>query len=357
MRGIRKLGVLAASLCAGSCGAAQADSGGETSLQEEFIRVINVEVVTLETAPFVEEMRLTAVAVANQDVMLAAEESGVIRALYADRGAHVRPGDEIAKIDDGVLSAQVDQARAAAELAAQMWERRRRLWEQDEVGSEIAYLEARYAAEQTGASLAALEERLARTVIRAPFGGVLEDRFVDIGAMVSPGEPVARLVDLDPVKVFAGVPERYATDVAVGASAVMTFDALGEGVYQAPILYVGSTVDPQNRTFPIEVELPNPNGAIKPQMVANMGVTRREVESAVVVPQDALVRVEDGYILYIVVGGLDGQVAEARAVELGPTRRNLVVIEKGVTGGEQLVVVGQRSLAHGDRVNVVESGE
>ena len=99
------------------------------------------------------------------------------------------------------------------------------------------------------------------------------------------------------------------------------------------------------------------NGAIKPQMVANMGVTRREVESAVVVPQDALVRVEDGYILYIVVGGLDGQVAEARAVELGPTRRNLVVIEKGVTGGEQLVVVGQRSLAHGDRVNVVESGE
>ena len=131
----------------------------------------------------------------------------------------------------------------------------------------------------------------------------------------------------------------------------------GERVYQAPILYVGSTVDPQNRTFPIEVELPNPNGAIKPQMVANMGVTRREVESAVVVPQDALVRVEDGYILYIVVGGLDGQVAEARAVELGPTRRNLVVIEKGVTGGEQLVVVGQRSLAHGDRVNVVESGE
>ena len=357
MRGIRKWGVLAASLCAGACGAAQADSGGETNSQEEFIRVINVEVVTLETAPFVEEIRLTAVAVANQDVMLAAEESGVIRVLYADRGAHVTPGDEIAKIDDGVLSAQVDQARAAAELAAQMWERRRRLWEQDEVGSEIAYLEARYAAEQTGASLAALEERLARTVIRAPFGGVLEDRFVDVGAMVSPGEPVARLVDLDPVKVFAGVPERYATDVAVGASAVMTFDALGEGVYQAPILYVGSTVDPQNRTFPIEVELPNPNGAIKPQMVADMGVTRREVESAVVVPQDALVRVEDGYILYIVVGGLDGQVAEARAVELGPTRRNLVVIEKGVTGGEQLVVVGQRSLAHGDRVNVVESGE
>ena len=357
MRGIRKWSVLATGLCAGACGAAQADSGSETNSQQEFVRVINVEVLTLETAPFVEEMRLTAVALANQDVMLAAEESGVIRALYADRGARVNLGDEIAKIDDGVLLAQVDQARAAAELAAHTWERRQRLWEQDEVGSEIAYLEARYAAEQTGASLAALEERLARTVIRAPFGGVLEDRFVDVGAMVSPGEAVARLVDLDPVKVFAGVPERYATDVMVGANALMTFDALGEGMYQAPIRYVGSTVDPQNRTFPIEVEVPNPNGAIKPQMVANMAVTRREVESAVVVPQDALVRVEDGYVLYVVVSGPEGQLAEARAVELGPTRRNLVVIERGVVGGEQLVVVGQRSLAHGDRVNVVDSGE
>ena len=74
-------------------------------------------------------------------------------------------------------------------------------------------------------------------------------------------------------------------------------------------------------------------------------------------PQDALVRVEDGYVLYIVVGAEDGPVAEVRVVELGPTRRNLVVIERGVSGGERLVVVGQRSLAHGDRVNVVNSGQ
>ena len=357
MWGIRTWTVLLTAVSAGACGAAQADSGGEASSQEEFVRVINVETVTLETAPFIEEMRLTAVAVANQDVMLAAEERGVVRVLYAERGARVNPGDKIAKIDDGVLSAQVDQARAAAELSAQTWDRRRRLWEQDEVGSEIAYLEARFGAEQAEASLAALEERLARTVIRAPFGGVLEDRFVDVGAMVSPGEPIARLVDLDPVKVFAGVPERYATDVRIGANAIMSFDALGEDVYEAPIRYVGSTVDPQNRTFPIEVEVPNPSGAIKPQMVADMGVTRRQVESAVVVPQDALVRVEDGYVLYIVVGAENGPVAEVRVVELGPTRRNLVVIERGVSGGERLVVVGQRSLAHGDRVNVVNSGQ
>ena len=138
------------------------------------------------------------------------------------------------------------------------------------------------------------------------------------------------------------------------AGTFLTFDALGEDVYEAPIRYVGSTVDPQNRTFSIEVEVPNETGDIKPQMVANMSLTRREVGEALVVPQDALVRVEDGYIVYVVADGPGGTVAEARPVELGPARRNLVVIESGVSVGERLIVVGHKSVAEGDRVNVVQ---
>jgi RND family efflux transporter MFP subunit len=269
----------------------------------------------------------------------------------------VSTGDPIAKIDDQLLSAQVDQARAAADLAQQTWERRKRLWEEDQVGSEIAYLEAKFAAQQTAASLSGLEQRLARTVVRAPFGGVLDERHVDIGSMVNPGESIGRLVDLDPIKVFAGVPERYAQDIEVGGMAQVRFEALGDLTVEAPIRYVGSTVNPSNRTFSIEVELPNPNRDIKPQMVANMAVTRRRVVDAIVVPQDALVRVEDGYVVYVVVEQGGEAEAEVRPVELGPTRRNLVVIESGLVLGERLVVVGQKSVSHGDRVRVVGERE
>lgn len=350
-----------ATVAVAGCGvAAEADGGEEGTgalASDDFARVINVEVQSLHAQPFVEEIRLTSVAMANQDIQVAAEESGVIRELYVDRGDRVAEGDPIAKIDDRVLSAQVQQARAAADLARQTWERRQRLWEEDRVGSEIAYLEAKYAAEQSAASLSALEERLARTVIRAPFTGVLDERHVDIGAMVNPGQSVGRLVDLDPIKVVAGVPERYAPDVHVGDRAVLDFEALDGGPYEASVRYVGSTVDPQNRTFPIEVVLRNPRGSIKPQMVANMALTRRALTDALVVPQDALVRVEDGYVAFVAAEQGGAPVAESRRVVLGPMQRNLVVIESGVREGDRLIVVGQKAVENGDHIRIVGGGE
>jgi membrane fusion protein, multidrug efflux system len=143
----------------------------------------------------------------------------------------------------------------------------------------------------------------------------------------------------------------------VGEEATVEFPALNGQTQTARIRYVGSTVDPQNRTFRIEVEIANPNRLIKPQMVANMAVTRQAVSDAIVVPQDALVRVANGYIVYVLAERNGATVAEARGVTLGPARRNLVVVEQGVRVGEQLIVVGHRSVADGDRVNVVERGE
>lgn len=335
------------------CGSAQADGAEEPATSEGFVRVINVEITEITAETFVEEIRLTSVAKANQDVMLEAEETGRIVRIYVDRGEWVSVGDPIVKIDDEILRSQVDQARAAAELASQIWDRRQRLWEEDHVGSEIAYLEARFGSEQAAAVLVGLERRLARTVVRAPYSGVLDERHVDIGTMVTPGETIGRLVDLDPIKVFAGVPERYATNVEVGALAEMTFEALGDEMYTAPIRYVGATISPNSRTFPIEVEIENPDGSIKPEMVANMSITRRRVEDALVVPQDALVRVEEGYVVFVVVDEDGHTVAQVRRVELGPTRRNLVVIEAGISPGERLIVVGQKSVANGDRVTIV----
>jgi len=353
MRRMWKWGTIAvAAGAAAACGLAEAD-GEDSGAAEAYVRIINVEVAPIVPQRFVEEIRLTSVAMANQDVLVAAEESGVIREIYKDRGDRVEEGEAIAKIDDRVLTAQVDQARAAADLAQQTWERRKRLWEEERVGSEIAYLEARYAAEQSAASLAALEERLARTVVRAPFAGVLDERRLDVGAMVSPGTAIGRLIDLNPIKVFAGVPERYAADLHVGDQAELVFESLGQETYSARIRYVGSAVDPQNRTFPIEIALPNPRGLIKPQMVANMAVTRTAVDDAIVLPQDALVRVEDGYVAFVAVERDGVQVAEVRRVELGPSRRNQVVAESGIQPGDRVIVVGQREVEDGDRINVV----
>lgn len=343
--------VLALAGAVAGCGNREADA--EDTSSAGFVRVINVEVTEIQSRPFVDEIQLTASVRANQDVQVSAEESGKIREILVDKGARVHAGEAIAKIDDAILSAQVEQARAQAELASQTWDRRKRLYEEDQVGSEIAYLEAKFASQQTAANVKGLVERLARTTIRAPFDGVLDERMVEVGSMVSPGMVVARVVDLDPVKVTAGVPERFAADVHRGAVAEITFDVFPGERFKAPVGYVGSTVNPQNRTFPVEVVLPNPEGLIKPEMVANVSVARRNLKEAMVVPQDALVRVENGYVVFVVANRGEGMVAEVRPVELGPSQRNQVVVESGLQAGDQLIVVGQKSVADGDHVNVV----
>ncbi len=319
-----------------------------------YTRVINVEVSTAERSDFTEFIRLTGTVQANQDVVVSAEESGVVREIVVDKGNRVSPDQPIIRLDAELLQAQVDQARALAGMARETWERRKRLYEEDQVGSELVYLEARYGWEQAAANLKLLEERLERTVIRAPIAGILDTREIEVGTMVSAGTPVARIVDTDPVKITAGVPERYATDVATGTLVEVTFDVLGDDeVFGGRISYVGATVNPRNRTFPIEFSLPNPGGVIKPEMVAGVSVVRKTMEGVVVVPQEAVVRVEDGYVAFVAVEENGETVAGRRSLELGPAQRNQVVVQSGLEVGDRLIVVGQQSVAEGDRVNVV----
>ncbi|MDP2496867.1 MAG: efflux RND transporter periplasmic adaptor subunit, partial [Candidatus Palauibacterales bacterium] len=240
-------------------------------------RVVNVEVATLSAEPFTETIRITGVAEANRDVTLSAEESGRIRELPVEKGTPVSDGDVVARIDDAILAAEVGQARAQAELARERFERQEQLFRQEKAISEITYLEARYGAEQAAERLASLEERLARTRVRVPFDGVMDDRLVELGSMVSPGTPVARLVDLDPIRVSGGVPERFAPDVEVGTEATVRFDVLPDTTFTARLAYVGATVDRDSRTFPVEFTVRNPGRIVKPEMVANIEIVRRRL--------------------------------------------------------------------------------
>ena len=218
------------------------------------------------------------------------------------------------------------------------------------------YLEAKYASEQTSANLRLLEARLERTVVRAPITGILDSREIEVGNMVGAGTPVARIVDNNPVKITAGVPERYAADVKTGADAVVTFDVLEDQEFTGRVSYTGAAVNPRNRTFPLELVLRNPGGIFKPEMVANVAVARRTNEDAIVVPQEAIVRIEDGFIAFVVVERNGYSVTEAREVELGAAQDNRIQVLSGLEPGDRLVVVGQKIVAAGDRVNVVAGG-
>lgn len=350
-RSFKTVTALGATMLAVACTGGEAKDA-ESEAAEGRVRAVNVEVMDVALGSFQEVLRVTGVVRANRDVVVSAEESGRITAVIVDKGANVRPGQPLLKIDDGILRSQVEQAQAVADLARETHERRKRLWEEDRVGSELAYLQARYEAEQAAANLETLRQRLARTTVRAPIGGILEDRRVEVGSMVAPGTPLARIVDISPVKVTGGVPERFAQHVGTGRTVSVSLDAMGGPPSDATVSFVGSTVDEHSRTFPIEVQLPNPGGLIKPEMVATIRLPLREIEEAVVIPQQALVRAEGGFLAYVVIERDGELVAEQRSVTVGPSGGNRTVVTSGIEAGDRLIVVGQQKVADGDAVAV-----
>ncbi|HUH11608.1 MAG TPA: efflux RND transporter periplasmic adaptor subunit [Longimicrobiales bacterium] len=341
-------------LLAGCSGGEARDTVSGDTVPAGLVRAVNVEVQEVRPGGFTEVLGVTGVVRANRDVVVSAEESGRITRVLVEKGAALRAGQPLLRIDDEVLRTQLDQARAVAELARETHERRKRLWEEDRVGSELAYLQSRYEAEQAAANLATLRARLERTTVRAPIDGILEERRVEVGTMVAPGTPVVRIVDVTPVKVSGGVPERFAAEVSTGREVEIVLDALGERIVRGTISFVGSTVSEQSRTFPIEVEVPNAGGLIKPEMVANIRLPLREVRDALVVPQQALVRSESGFMAYVVVERDGAEVAERRNVVVGATQGNEALITAGLEAGDRVVVVGQQKVADGDAVVVVE---
>lgn len=351
-------GLAALTLPLAACGrSAAAGDTAPPARGEEYVRVINVEVAPIRAGEFRERIRLTGTVEANRDILVPAQEEGVIRNLLAKEGSRVGTGQPIAKLDDDLLRHQLAQAEAQARVARETYQRNERLFRDEKAISELQFLEVQARSEEAGASRDLLRERLARTTIRAPFAGVLEERLVELGERVSMGDPVARLVELDPLKITAGVPERYAADVWVGTPATVTLDVLPGRTFEARLTRVGSVVNPENRTFPVELALPNPDGAVKPEMVASVTLLRRELAEAVVVPQEALVRAEDGFVAFVVEEEDGHAVARARRVELGPSQRNEVVVLSGLAPGDRLVVVGQKQVANGDRVEVVAERE
>jgi membrane fusion protein (multidrug efflux system) len=347
------LAVIAAGAAAAAC---QSTEGASNGVAEEAVRIVNVEVAPVTTDRFDDFIRITGEVEAMHDITLSAEETGRIVAFRVPRGAWVEQGAVIAELDAEILRAQVREAQEAAQLADEQFERQRRLWEDEKVGSEIAFLQARTNAAVAHARLETLEARLARTAIRAPVAGVFDQKYAEVGEMAMPGTRIARLVASHQVKVTGGVPERYALSVRPGDPARITFDVLPGEAFTGRIRYVGASVDPVNRTVPIEVVLDNPGGRIKPRMIAGVEVARARLVDVVVVPQQVVQRTEDGYEVFVAVEEDGRTVARRRAVTVGPSAGNRIVITGGLAMGERLITLGHQLVDDGGRVRIVSTG-
>jgi len=332
-----------ASGCGSGDGSAPANA--ENAVAE---RPHNVRALEVEASDLVETFYLSGRLQAVRATDISTEESGVVNRLPVDKGALVRRGQIIVALDRELLDAEKKSAAAATTLREYNEERTRSLFEANSV-SKQEMLRVHTELEQAKEALRMATLRFDRAAIKAPYDGVLVDRFVELGQLVAPGERVARVVDPFTLKMETSVTEREVGFLGAGTPALISVEGVRD-VIPASVSYVALEANPTSGKFDVEIEVDNAELKLRAGVVARARVLKKTHRDVLAVPRDAVVRNVTGDAVFVV---RDGR-ADATPVRLGAGQGLMVVIESGLEAGEQLVVRGQRQLQDGSRVAIQE---
>ncbi len=291
----------------------------------------------------------------KQNIVLYPEMSGILTRVYVKEGQRVTRGQLLARIDDGGLSQQLSQVEVQAQLAKTTFDRQKRLWEQ-KIGSEIQYLEAKtnYEAQQNAVNQ--IKRQLAKTTINAPFSGVIDDVITEQGSVVSAGQnQVIRIVNLNDMYIETEVPERYIASITKGKNVEVYFPVLGKTI-ETKVRQVGNYINPNNRSFMVEVGIPSNGGTIKPNLTAKVKINDYTNEKAILIPQSIISENAQGDQYTYVTSTKDAQnVAEAKRVIIttGKTQGDLIEITNGLNSGDAIISEGARSVKDGQKVKIL----
>jgi membrane fusion protein (multidrug efflux system) len=283
-----------------------------------------------------------------KDATLASAPGGLIEDVRVAAGDTVSKGATLVTVDRAVAVARLTEAKASLEQAQDELTRLEAL---GDLAPEAQLAGLRTRVKVAEADVGMARTQVARTTVTAPFAGKIGQLGVEVGEYAPPGSPLLRLVQTDPVKVTLSVADRDVVALEQGLAARVETPASGT-LLSGTVSHVAPVADLSTRSFLVEVEVPNPDGLLLPGMIARVEVSRQLADDVVLLPQEWLVTKLDGYGVFVI----EEEVARWRPLELGEVVRGQVVVEKGVTIGDKVVVVGQHDLVDGDPVDIAREG-
>lgn len=306
-------------------------------------------------SPFIHYVELQGNVDTKKNLVIYPEYSGIMTYVYVKEGQKVSKGQTLAKIDDGGLSQQVAQLQIQADLAKTTFERQKRLWDQN-IGSEIQYLQAKSTFESQQKAVNQLQQQVARTIVKAPFSGVIDDVITDQGSVVAPGQTALfRIVNLDDMYIETDVPESYITTVTEGKTVQVAFPVLGTTM-DAKVRQAGSFINPANRTFKVEVAIPNKDKNIKPNLTAKLRINDYTNEKAILIPLSIISENANGeQYVYTITNKTDSLAKAKRTIiSTGKTQGDDIEVLSGLTNNDEIIQEGARSVKDGQDVKILK---
>jgi hypothetical protein len=374
MQSIRNLVVLAVLLYA--CGGNQSGSSKSAELAElkkqqaelrEKIAKLEAEIAASDTSKNTAKGKLVAVTEmlpadfnhyveiqarveGDEDVTISPETMGNVTSVLVKAGAFVTKGQLLATIDDRIIRQGYDEAQSQLELATQVFERQKNLWNQ-RIGSEMQYLQAKTNKEALEKRVASVREQLSMTRIKSPINGTVDQVNIKTGQSVAPGIPVFRVVNTKAMKVVGEVAESYLSTIKSGNKVVVSFPDLDKEI-ESKLDYAGKAINRLNRTFNVEVRLNEKDGSFSPNMIAVLKIVDQSVPAAFVVPVGAIQKSSDGEFVYIAQKEGKQIIAKRRAVKSGITYNGMTQVAEGLVAGDQVITTGYLGIIDGEVISL-----
>lgn len=288
----------------------------------------------------------------KENILIQPEFSGTLTSLTVKAGQRVSKGQILGRVDDAGMSQQLASAENQYQLAKTTFDRQKNLWDK-KIGSEIQFLQAQTQMVSAQKAVSQIKAQLAKTVIRAPFTGTIDEVFVEKGEVVAPSaQGLMRIVNLGNMYVSTTIPESYIGKLKVGDNVDVFLTSLGK-TYKGKVRQVGSFINPNNRSFGIEVSVPNPENLLRPNQVAKLKIIDYVSKDAIVVPTGVIQEDANHDKFVFVVEGSNGKTGKAKKVivKTGKSSDNVTEILSGLSANDVIVTDGVNNISEGMKLN------
>jgi RND family efflux transporter MFP subunit len=285
---------------------------------------------------------------ADESVAVTSRMPGALTRVYIDNGDVVRRGQLLAEIDGGVMLKSLAELEGQLKVATDLYNRQKALWDQN-IGSEVQYIQAKNNMESIQRSIATLRESWSQTKIYAPTSGTIDQVMLKQGQAIAPGIPLANIVNLNKLKVKGEVTEAYAAKVQKGDEVLIHFPDLNTDV-KSTITYVSKSINPVNRTFTVEASLGK--GDFRANQIAVMKIVDYHNHNAISIPVNLIQSGEDGDYVMIAEKTGNGNEAIIKRVKIkqGQNYSGYVEILEGLKEGDMVVSTGFQDVNEGETV-------
>lgn len=282
----------------------------------------------------------------NENINVVAEATGVIRSIKVKDGQYVKKGTLLAVLDTDILNKNIDELETQLNLASELFDKQEALRKQD-IGTEVQFLEAKNRKESLERSIESLKAQQRKAYITAPISGEIDKVFPNVGEMAGPSQPMFRIVNLSKVYLEAEISEAYLGKIEKNKSVEIMFPSLGKDWVEGTVTYVGNYINPGNRTFTIHVSPKKSSKSYLPNLLGVVKLKEFEIKDALVVP-DKVIQ-DDGNSSYVFTVDANN-IAHKKDIKTGPSYKGSVIVQEGLTSGENLVVKGQTLIVDSSRV-------